>query len=67
MPNVHLCAWLKVESIATGFGNLITIFLHTPEELKWPEESSNANIILVTADSFSPLTTEEMVYRICSF
>lgn len=67
MLNVHLYAWMQVEYIARGFGNLITIFLHTPRELKWPEESSNTNIILVTADSFSPLTTEEMVHEICSF
>lgn len=67
MPNVHLCAWLQVESIARGFGNLITNFLYTPGEYFRPEELSNANIILVTVDSFSPLTTEEIVYRICSF
>lgn len=67
MPNVHLYAWLQVESIARGLRNLITVFLHTPRELKWPEDSSNTNIILVTADSFSPLPTQEMVYRTHSF
>lgn len=65
MPNAHLSTWLQVESIARGFGNLIKDFLHTSIELKLPEESSNTNIILVTADSFSPLTTQAIVYTIC--
>lgn len=38
MSNVHLYAWLQVESIARGIENLITIFLFTPGELQWPEE-----------------------------
>lgn len=70
MPNVHLYAWLQVESIARGFENLITIFLFTPRELQWPEGSSDTNIILVTAGSFHLFpwrrgSTESAGFEVC--
>lgn len=57
MLNAYLYAWLQVKPIAQGLKYSITVVFHTPKELKGPKKSSNIDIILVTPDNSSPLTT----------
>lgn len=67
MLNAYLYAWLETKTYCRGAQDFITILFHTPKELKWPKKSSNTDIILVTPDNFSPLTTlGEASYGICS-
>lgn len=67
MLNAYLYAWLQLHFIARGLKNSIAIVFHTPKELKGPKKSPNTDIILVTPENFSHLTTlGEASYSICS-